>query len=383
MHLYKLSPTRAVAHYGKFKNYLYTGSSLTRAFQTKESEAFKKAQKAKRNDLIKNGNCWEENEYGVFVPPQTFKPADKSQPRIFDRLKLLESSVAVVRPRSLSTRSKYKIRDKIESLYNSSNGSKFTFLTLSFIADVDDKQAQKVLNNFLTVARRRLGKFLYIWVAERQQDTKNIHFHLISNVRFPIGEFNALWVLQQYNAGIVHPLYTIDEINEAYKDEQLYMSSKGKLITKLQTMLNPVDVKPIKGINGLSIYLTMYVTKNKDTFLCSCWHCCRTVSKLFTSQVVSKETFEEATQKQVNWSVNINTGEIYEAKTYVSDYAVVVNILNKEHFRKKLTDINKLNKWILEGMKPNGIPDVNILDYHTDWAKYNYSKTGAIWNGLN
>ena len=81
-----------------------------------------------------------------------------------------------------------------------------TLCTLTFINDVADTDAVKILNKFFTVLRKEFKDLLYIWVAERQLKTTNrIHFHVIMNIFLPIKKFNALWCLQQYNAGIRAP----------------------------------------------------------------------------------------------------------------------------------------------------------------------------------
>lgn len=369
MHLYKLSPTRAIATYARYSNPLYSGSSYNRKYEklAKEKEqakakqiAIQESEEAQRYFISRNSKGF------VSVVSKELEPQDtQAGDSIPGDPGGDTSNPAPTSPRSryktMSARTKYKIRDKIEALYSASDGQRFTFLTLTFINKVDDKTAQKCLNKFLTVCRKHFGKFLYIWVAEKQNENKyypgNIHFHLITNKFFQIQKFNALWVLQQYNAGIVHEKYELADV--------LQHSLNGTM----QDILNPVDVKPITSIDGLSIYLTMYVTKNTDTFQCLTWHCCRTVSKLFTSMLCTKSTFEETRQLQINFAVNTKTGEVYEPKVYVHEYGMVVNILNKEHFRKKLTDVHQINSWILNPelskMSDDDFSSLPYVDYLT------------------
>ena len=196
-----------------------------------------------------------------------------------------------------------------------------------------------------------MGNFMYLWVAERQAETKRIHFHLISNKYFPIAEFNALWVLQQYNAGITHPLYSLADIHQASPGE-------------LQKKLNPVDVKAVNSVGGLSIYLTMYVVKNKDVFECRTWHCCRLTSALFTTTLITQDLFNDLQVPEKNYSVNIKTGEIFEAKLHVSKHALVIPVLNKQHFHKNLKDVTELNEWIVSGaLKKEYYADLPVLNY--------------------
>lgn len=351
MFSYKLSPTRAIASYCPYKQHVFQGSSLNRKF-TNEDKAVEKTAK----EAIYANDCSGENLSDVWND-QADKPKVRKAGLSNSCLFPMENALRVQRSRRLSARSKYKIRDKIEALYNSSGKANFTFLTLTFVAKVDDKTAQKCLNKFLTVARKKLNNFIYLWVAERQADTKNIHFHLISNRRFPIAYFNSLWVLQQYNCGIQHENYSMETI-----------TAHDKAGT-MQQILNPVDVKKITSIYGLTGYLTKYVTKNNDEFKCLTWHCSREVSKLFTAQLIHKSDFEQAKQLELNFAVNKSTGEYYERRIIVTDYAIIVTIQNKEHFRKKLTPMSMLNKWILEGMKPDGLPSIDYMDYQTIYLK--------------
>src|SRR5437764_796890 len=86
----------------------------------------------------------------------------------------------------LSSRSKMKIRLKIFAL--SGILPKLTFVTLTFVNKVEDRIATEMLKCFLENAKRRIPNLEYIWVAEKQTKNKffpnNIHFHIITNVRW-------------------------------------------------------------------------------------------------------------------------------------------------------------------------------------------------------
>ncbi|MCM4172631.1 hypothetical protein DHD32_14155 [Arenibacter sp. TNZ] len=60
-----------------------------------------------------------------------------------------------------------------------------SFVTLTFLNKVEDKQGIDVLRKFLDNVKKRDNKFEYVWVAERQtKNTEfegNIHFHIVSN----------------------------------------------------------------------------------------------------------------------------------------------------------------------------------------------------------
>jgi hypothetical protein len=247
-----------------------------------------------------------------------------------------------------SPRTKNKIRDKFSAFFRSSQGSN-TLVTLSFISAVSDKAAVAILNKFLTALRSE-SKFDYIWVAERQKNG-NIHFHVLMNRLVSVDRGNPLWVLQQYNAGIRHNKYSYDEIVARYKSGTI-----GHI-------LNPFDVKPVKTIDGLSLYLTKYLSKSNDTFECRVWHCSRGVSKLFTCALIARSTFLETGTLQ-NSHLDKETGQLYECKTIVTPYAVVRFILNKNYFSEFLNELEQVNRWILNNELPNPlVPEISSDDY--------------------
>ena len=344
MNIYKISATRAVSTHANYFTDVYTGSSFNKTRPKKIEIPEEKA-----GCTINEFNVYEEiGDYDNRTNKINPRSNVNDLPGGFG---LSPAAGSASKPRSLSNRSKDKVKNKIQSLYRCSLGSNFTFLTLTFVAKVTDQDGKKCLNKFLTVARKKFGTFLYIWIAERQSDTKNIHFHLITNRRFEIKYFNSLWVLQQYNAGIQHKDYDKAEIDQRFLNQ-----SMGQI-------LNPFDIKKINSVDSLAIYLTMYVTKCSDTFDCACWHCCRNVSKLFTSALISENTFIETQNPEINFNVNIKTGEVFECSTYVSDYALIVNIHNTKHFKKYLSEVDLLNSWIIGGMKKIKVPQIDFLDY--------------------
>jgi hypothetical protein len=355
--IYKISGTRGIAHTSNYDIDIYQGSSFNR-----------KAPKVAEKTETKTGFVI--NEYGVYEEEFNY---DNRQIN-FDKGGINESTkdgqllpldgVPFQRKHKLSGRSKDKIKNKIQSLYRACPSSKFTFLTLTFINDVSHKDAKQCLNKFLTVLRKRYGKFMYLWVAEKQPENNNrIHFHFVLDRRFIIPQLNALWVLQQYNSGITLPEYDIAEIRERYLKSMLVTGLNYDKAGTMQEILNPFDIKKVNSIEGLAIYLTMYITKNNDEFDCANWHCCRQFSKLFTTQIISVNQFGELEDLSKNYSVNTNTGEVYEARTYLSDYAYIVTVQNKRYFSKYLNGVDDLNRWILAGMGKAKVPQITYNDY--------------------
>jgi hypothetical protein len=283
----------------------------------------------------------------------------------------------------LSPRSRGKIKDKATAFFRSCPGDRI-FGTFTFIAPVDDKTGQSILNKFLVQARKKFPALQYFWVAERQkgdrnegrgvqrEPTGNIHFHMILNKRLQVGRWNALWVLAQYNSGLRgHDEFgreiSLDEIQEIYRLDQKEgfcgaRGKNGKKISRMQAVLNPLDLKKVTSIGRLSNYLTKYVTKQdkNEPYGCAAWHCSRRVSRMFTRQTVGPSAF--AYMKSIeNWGIDRSTGELWGKPMEYRPcaFAVVVMALNKAAPLRYLKRMEQVNKWVLEGFEISVLP---VLD---------------------
>jgi hypothetical protein len=182
---------------------------------------------------------------------------------VLDRpMSLDESDETKFKFRSLSARSKSKIRKKVIAF--SRVCKKLSFVTLTFLNKVSDRQGIKALGIFLDNVSKRSKDFQYLWVAEKQSKNEvfkdNIHFHLITNKYWQIERWWSYWLEVQKKLGIVP------------RDENYRPSSA-------------FDVKVITANNkkGVGSYITKYVTKNSSQFQCMVWNCSRKISQLYTS----------------------------------------------------------------------------------------------------
>lgn len=248
-------------------------------------------------------------------------------------------------------------------------------MTLTFISPVSDQQGMKILNKYLTVLRKRFGTFMYVWVAEHQPGTRNIHFHVIQNRKFPVSYINALWVMQQYNAGLRNEKISYENLISIYNSNQFKQVHK---------FLNPVDIKPVHSISGLSGYLTQYVTKNNDVFGCAVWHCNRGVSSLFTSALITEKEFQETCDENINRYTNKKTGKTYVNKTFIvtdtttGEIRSFVNtIYNHQHFRKNLKELDQLNSIVAELYYRKQVMNRELL-YHSQADFFQ-----SLYNQLN
>lgn len=173
-----------------------------------------------------------------------------------------------IKLRSLSRRSKQKIRKKINCF--SQCYKKLSFVTLTFLNKVDDKQAVDILRKFLDNVKKRDNKFEYVWVVERQTKNAefagNAHFHLITNKYWKIDKWWNYWLDLQKKNGIL-PRDKDFKPSSAFDVKQLYSSN----------------------IRSIASYITKYVTKNNAKFKCQVWNCSRRVSELYTDFYTTTE----------------------------------------------------------------------------------------------
>ncbi len=162
---------------------------------------------------------------------------------------------------TMSVRTKSKIRKKVISF--SRVQKRLTFVTLTFLNHVSDRQAIKILGAFLDNVSKRHKGFQYLWVVERQTKNKvfkdNVHFHLITNITWEIKRWWEYWIDVQKKYG-VHPR------DQSYKPSSAF------------------DVKFIKSndIKSIGNYITKYITKNQSAFNGSLWNCSKKISQLYT-----------------------------------------------------------------------------------------------------
>lgn len=176
-----------------------------------------------------------------------------------------------IKLRSLSRRSKQKIRKKITCFARCYK--RLSFVTLTFLNKVSDEQAVIILRKFLDNAKKRNEDFQYVWIAERQTKNDafkgNVHFHMITNKYWKIEKWWNYWIDLQLKNGITPR-------NKNYKPSSAF------------------DVKQLNSSNIRSIasYVTKYVTKNNAKFKCQVWNCSKRVSELYTDFYTTEEYLE-------------------------------------------------------------------------------------------
>lgn len=193
-----------------------------------------------------------------------------------------------IKLRSLSRRSKQKIRKKITCFARCYK--RLSFVTLTFLNKVEDKQAVDILRKFLDNVKKRSTDFQYVWVAERQTKNAefagNVHFHIITNKYWKIDKWWNYWLDLQRKNGI-------EPREKDFKPSSAF------------------DVKRLNSSNIRSIasYVTKYVTKNNAKFKCQVWNCSRRVSELYTDFYTTTEFTDQFKRLKAVIKETVITGE--------------------------------------------------------------------------
>jgi hypothetical protein len=178
----------------------------------------------------------------------------------------------------MSTRTKRKIRQKILAWYRTKKRPK-TFVTLTIPGQiVTPKEAKKMLNSFITNERKK-EPFDYLWVMELQERGQP-HFHIFTNKFWNIEKTNKSWK----TTSIKHlPLLSskkLETVNCHLNQLPLKWPQKSEI--------HPFDVAALKSHRKASIYITKYVTKNKNLENAGClWNCSKKISALRTSNEIN------------------------------------------------------------------------------------------------
>lgn len=263
----------------------------------------------------------------------------------------------------MSKRTKGKIRDKAKAFFRAI--PERIFVTMTFIEHVDDKEGRRILNKFLTMVRRETRAFEYLNVSEHhpERETHTIHFHTLSSKRLNVQRYNALWVLQQYNAGLIGHRENGEEIPMSEITDRYNNGTIGDV-------LNPVQIEKAYSISGLSWYLTKYVTKQEtgEKFGCLTWHCSRKVSRLFTSQLVGPSAFAFLRSFR-NYKVDRKTGECWKPQEIKGNFFVLVFVNNGPAVLENLKMLEMVNRWIIEKFKPDPVY-AKTCNFKNTWEQY-------------
>lgn len=151
------------------------------------------------------------------------------------------------------------------------------FITLTLCAPqehTDQELTRDLLGQFLNILRKRGFLANYLWRAEKQRNG-NIHYHILTDSYAPHAVWRDVWIkcleqhgyLERYRkkfAGMDYYTYKLQPFNQHRTPDQIahaYARGKG---TNWQ---NPpcVQTDQVTNLDGLSIYLSKYLSKDEAT----------------------------------------------------------------------------------------------------------------------
>ena len=138
--------------------------------------------------------------------------------------------------------------------------------------NTDEEIKSKLLNNFLTTARRSWKMKDYIWKAEKQENG-NIHFHILTNVYIKHLDIRKVWNSIQNKSGFNYVDIYSKNMQEFFKngfksfpndkrtkEKQLAVYEENKLIN--WTNPNSTDIHALYKIRNISAYMSKYLAKS-------------------------------------------------------------------------------------------------------------------------
>lgn len=246
---------------------------------------------------------------------------------------------------------KSKVKGKMFALFNLKCSKKFiAFYSVSFPINTSDNEAFVCWNYWLTCLRKKFDLSNYIWVSERQKNGI-LHFHMLTNNYLPILQINralAIIINNRVKDGKMSWGNSSLDLYNGVDVDSIYNSKRHK---KTGKSLNPAEIR-----NWISKYVTKYVTKNNDSFAHLCWHCSRSISILFMSQVfLESESYQVTSHLPTIRNLYIN----YKDK-FLDCW--VFCFVPPDHLFVKLKYYNDL---IFEEFTPAKRKHISIINYKT------------------
>ena len=180
------------------------------------------------------------------------------------------------------------VRGKINAFFNLQATREFcAFYSISFPCGISDNDAFKLFNLWQTRCRQSFSLKSFIWVAERQQNG-TIHFHILTNTRMPIKRVNGFMrtALLPYCCQYGWSVAKVSKYNGIDVDNVWY--SKRRNASGCARRRSHAHAQ-----QHLSLYVTKYVSKNRDTFSHLAWHESRDIAALFTAHNFDVEECEQ------------------------------------------------------------------------------------------
>ncbi len=151
---------------------------------------------------------------------------------------------------------------------------KLTFITLTLSAKqthTDEEIKSKLLNQFLTVARKNWQMHYYIWKAEKQENG-NIHFHILTNIYIKHSDLRTTWNGIQNKRGFNYVDRYSQKMQNHFKNGFLMFPNdtrskekqyKAYLLNRANNWTNPnsTDIHALYKVKNVAAYMAKYMTK--------------------------------------------------------------------------------------------------------------------------
>jgi len=172
-----------------------------------------------------------------------------------------------------------KLSTEIEKVqgrkFSNSVKYKLTFVTLTLSAKqvhTDEVIKSKLLNQFLTTARKKWDMRYYIWKAEKQENG-NIHFHILTNQYIKYQEIRSVWNGIQNKKGFHYVDRYSQNMQKYFRSgfrlfpnddrtriKQFSAYEKNKKINWVNP--NSTDIHALYKVKNIGAYMSKYMSKS-------------------------------------------------------------------------------------------------------------------------
>jgi hypothetical protein len=158
----------------------------------------------------------------------------------------------------------------------------FVTLTLPVVnSKLNDFELKKRLNKFLIYLERQIGKFEYVWKAERQKNG-NLHFHLLINRKIHWKIIRSIWnsciseLVKEYSNKMKK--LSLNDYIELRKKEKKFDLKKcikayHKAVKEGWKNPNTTDIHSIYLLKNIIFYVSKYISKNENDIKGRFWGC--------------------------------------------------------------------------------------------------------------
>jgi len=204
-----------------------------------------------------------------------------------------------------------------------------TFLTLTLPvanSQLTDFHLKKRLNQFLIYLERQIGKFQYVWKAEKQKNG-NLHFHILMNRKVHWKIVRSTWnfciseLVEEYSKKMKE-LSLSDYIRLRQKERGFELKKCIKAynegVKEGWNNPNTTDIHSIYFLKNIISYISKYISKQEDGIDGRYWGCSDFLRSFEVSEkvVLTKEEFETI-ERNAKISVKRKYFELYYFNTYV------------------------------------------------------------------